>query len=116
MSLRLDTSGILSGLDRHRLMVEYGLRQASAMEAKRLAVRAQADAPWTDRTGMARRGIHGTATPRGRGVRIAISGSVRYLVYLELAHGKRWAALWPAIEKHGREAVENIATFMRGIT
>lgn len=116
MSFRLDTSGITKGLDRHKAMVAYGLRQAAAMEAKRLAIRAQGEAPWKDRTGMARRGIHGTVTPQGHGVRIAISGSVRYLAYLELAHGKRWAVLWPTIEQHGQEAVENIAIFMKGIT
>lgn len=115
MSLRIDFKPIAAGLDRHRAMVAWGLRQSGSMEAKRLAIRAQQGAPWVDRTAMARRGIHGRCDAQGQGIRIAISGSVYYLTYLEFAHGKKWAILWPTIEAHGAEAIQNIAVFLSNL-
>ena len=113
--LRFDTKDLERGLDRHRMLTEYGLRQAGAMEAKRLAIHAQAHRPWTDRTGMARRGIHGRADFGGDQLKITVSGSVNYMVYLEFARKKKWAILWPTIEKKGQEAIGNIARFMEAI-
>lgn len=113
--LRFDTKGLEKGLDRHRMMTEYGLRQAGAMEAKRLAIYAQVHRPWHDRSHMARRGIHGRADFRDNQLKISVSGSVNYMVYLEFARKKKWAILWPTIERKGQEAIGNIARFMEAI-
>lgn len=115
MRIRMDTRALEKGLDRRKMMTEYGLRQAGSMEAKRLAIHAQGHRPWTDRTGAARRGIHGRATFGGSELRITLSGSVNYMVYLEFARKKRWAILWPTIEARGRTAIENIARFMEAL-
>lgn len=62
-----------------------------------------------------RRGIHGRATFSGNELKITLSGSVNYMVYLEFARKKRWAILWPTIEARGRTAIENIARFMEAL-
>lgn len=113
--LRFDTNGLEKGLDRHRMMTEYGLRQVGAMEAKRLAIYAQAHRPWHDRSHMARLGIHGRADFGGNQLKISVSGSVNYMVYLEFARKKKWAILWPTIGRKGQEAIGNIARFLEAI-
>ena len=104
MRIRMDTRALEKGLDRRKMMTEYGL-----------AIHAQGHRPWTDRTGAARRGIHGRATFGGSELKITLSGSVNYMVYLEFARKKRWAILWPTIEARGRTAIENIARFMEAL-
>ena len=112
MRIRMDTRALEKGLDRRKMMTEYGLRQAGSMEAKRLAIHAQLNKPWRDHSGNATRGIHGRATFSGSELKITLSGSVNYMVYLEFARKKRWAILWPTIEARGRTAIENIARVM----
>lgn len=115
MRIRMDTRALEKGLDRRKMMTEYGLRQAGSMEAKRLAIHAQLNKPWRDHSGNATRGIHGWATFGGSELKITLSGSVNYMVYLEFARKKRWAILWPTIEARGRTAIENIARFMEAL-
>ena len=115
MKIRMDTRALEKGLDRRKMMTEYGLRQAGSMEAKRLAIHAQLNKPWRDHSGNATRGIHGRATFSGSELKITLSGSVDYMVYLEFARKKRWAILWPTIEARGRTAIENIARFMEAL-
>lgn len=115
MKIRMDTRALEKGLDRRKMMTEYGLRQAGSMEAKRLAIHAQLNKPWRDHSGNATRGIHGRATFSGNELKITLSGSVNYMVYLEFARKKRWAILWPTIEARGRTAIENIARFMEAL-
>lgn len=112
MGLRFDAKQLEKGLDRQKMMTEYALRQAGALEAKRLTIHARTEAPWRDHTTNARRGIHGRALQGKDRLEIRLSGSVNYMVYLEFARKKKWAILWPTIRKYGSTAIENIARFM----
>lgn len=100
MPLTVDPSGLSREL---YAMEQRTLGRMSAYAqtaAKQLEAAAKAAAPWTDHTGHARGGLTGTSSRSGGVIRITLSGSVRYLVYLELAHGKRFAVLWPTLQKH----------------
>lgn len=57
--------------------------------------------PWKDRTGDARRRLKGSWEPTNEGYRIKISHGVRYGVWLEFCHERRYAILKPTIEKVG---------------
>lgn len=105
MGFAMDTSRLnrrfedmLRGLQAAEL---YGVAAGRELESF-----AKADAPWTDRTGHARGGITGASQRTGHTVTITLSGSVRYMVYLELAHGRRWATLWPTLQKHAQRIVD----------
>ncbi|HEY8414649.1 MAG TPA: hypothetical protein VIK99_02640 [Thermaerobacter sp.] len=52
-------------------------------------------APWKDRTGNARNGLWGAAAFDGSNVYIRIGHTVRYGVFLELAHDGKYAILGP---------------------
>lgn len=73
-------------------------RIASAMEAE-----AKATAPWTDRTGNARSGLFGTAEREAAQKLVVIYLShgpdIDYGLWLELAHGGRFAVVAPVIER-----------------
>lgn len=109
MSFTLDCSGLsrsLSELEQRRLAYQQFYAQTAA---KQLETFAKADAPWRDRSGHARGGITGRAERRGSVITITLSGSVHYLVYLELAHGKRWAVLWPTLQRHRQQILNGFA-------
>ena len=67
--------------------------------AKKMESDAKRNAPWTDRTGNARNSILGNFDWEDNKAVITLSGNVNYFVYLELAHGKKYAILKPTIEK-----------------
>jgi len=67
-------------------------RYASIMEAS-----AKVNAPWTDRTGKARAGLFGTVDKHGNVITVVLAHSMEYGVYLELAHGGKYAILWPTV-------------------
>ena len=54
-------------------------------------------APWTDRTGAARRNLHSWSAPFGLGVTFYVAHGVPYGVFLELLHQGRFAILWPTL-------------------
>lgn len=93
-----------------RAIEAYGDRVILAVQAvaARIATILQNDArgsaPWMDRTGNARTGLFGTAEAdlAGRIVTIYLSHGpdIDYGVYLELAHGGRYAVIMRTVEAH----------------
>lgn len=103
-------SRALGDLERRTL---FGMQTYAQQAAATLESDAKATAPWVDRTGHARGGIRGTSERSGGVIRIALSGSVRYLVYLELAHKKKWAVLWPTMERNKDRILQGFAQIWR---
>ncbi len=61
---------------------------------------AKTHAPWTDRTGHARQGLHGGVDMRGEQNVLYLSHGVEYGIWLELAHGGNYAIVRPTVEVH----------------
>lgn len=61
---------------------------------------AKQNAPWTDRTGHARQGLKASADKDGNKFILDLSHSVRYGVYLEVAHGAKYAIIIPTLDAH----------------
>lgn len=87
----------------------YAMEVQARASAGALEADARTGAPWTDRSGAARNSIVGRAQRSGTTFTITLSGNVRYLVYLELAHERRWAALWPSMQRNAERILKNIA-------
>lgn len=93
-----------------RAIEQYGERVliAVAAVAGQLATKmegaAKRDAPWTDRTGNARSGLFGTSEANIAQQLVVIYLShgpvIDYGVFLELAHGGRYAVVMRTIESH----------------
>lgn len=64
-------------------------------------------APWKDRTGNARAGLFARAERDGNDIVIRLAHTMDYGVYLELAHGRKYAILEPTARIHARDIVES---------
>lgn len=109
MGFNMDTAALsrkLGEMERRRLFAQQTYAQTAA---RQLEAFAKADAPWKDRSGHARGGLTGTARRSGAVFTITLSGSAHYLVYLELAHGKKYAVLWPTLQKHQQRILQGFA-------
>jgi hypothetical protein len=73
--------------------------------AKKMEVDAKRNAPWTDRTSNARNSIQGSFGWKNRKLVITLSGNMDYSVWLELANDKRYAILYPTIQKNAPEVL-----------
>lgn len=75
-----------------------GLHDLGGVSAARVEGAAKAGAPWTDRTGNARQGLFGRAIPTPTGVLVVLGGTASYQIWLELAHGGRYAIILQTLE------------------
>ncbi len=67
--------------------------------ATRIANDARSGAPWTDRSGLARRSIMGRAFRFATGAVIIVSGGAPWSIYLERRWGGKFAAITPALQR-----------------
>lgn len=82
--------------------------------AKRVEAQAKENAPWLDRTGHARKGLKGTAELEGEDIVLRLSHSVDYGLYLELAHGGKYAILRPTLESNLAEIKKTVRDYWEG--
>ncbi len=61
---------------------------------------AKSHAPWTDRTGNARQGLHGGVDVRGDQQVLYLSHGVEYGIWLELTHGGNYAIVGPTADAY----------------
>ena len=114
MGITVDTSQMCRALGEYQQRALYDMQSQAQTAARNLEAEAKVSAPWSDITGSARGGIRGRADRSGSRITITLSGSVRYMVYLELAHGKRWAILWPTMQRNADRILQSLASFWRG--
>ena len=85
----------------------YGKNQSKELESY-----AKRNAPWTDRTTMARKSLRGDAMKIENGVRITLSHGVEYGLWLELANEKRYAIIKPTIEAKGKDVLNGYVNLL----
>lgn len=84
-------------------------RVCSRTIAPMLQQYAQTNAPWTDRTGNARRGLHSQYNRRTRtSFVMSLSHGVDYGIFLELCNSGRFAILMPTVEALMPQILEEI--------
>lgn len=79
---------------------------------------AKANAPWTDRTGDARRGLHAVVTQVAGAVRLTLAYTVFYGKFLEQNAGGKYAIVLPTVEMYARRlkelAASNVVACLKG--
>lgn len=84
---------------------------AVQVTAAQCVVYAKQRAPWTDRTGNARRSIH--SEPGDKNMSAAIGIGVFYGKYLEKSHGGRYRVIDPTVFSYGKvEFMKNLKGIM----
>jgi hypothetical protein len=86
-------------VERYKVALLAAVYKLAQEWATRIADDARASAPWTDRTGAARRGIFGRVFRLAMGAVIVVGHSVHYGIYLERRWGGRYATVIPALQR-----------------
>ena len=79
-------------------------RRLADQNAREMEEWAKANAPWTDRTGAARAGLHATV----EGTNITLSHGVPHGLWLEIANGGRFAIIAQAIDVFGAKYMDEL--------
>ena len=99
---RTPPSELATAIERYGDRVLVAVAAVAQRVATEMQNQAQADAPWTDRTGNARTGIYGTSEAdfAARVVTIYLShgATIDYGVWLELANSGRYAVIMRTME------------------
>ena len=90
----------------------YALVPYLERQADRLRAQMKRDAPWTDRTGRARRALLAEVEQDDRKVALVLSHGVPYGKYLELSNGGRYAIVGPTVMREGYVVMRGMAGLM----
>lgn len=100
-------------------VIEYTERKITGMVAlmQNLAGHAERDmkeyAPWTDRTGNARNGLHAGVEIGDTEYHLYLSHGVDYGVFLELAHGGNYAIVRPTADVYKEKLRDTVLDWWR---
>jgi hypothetical protein len=96
----------LKNLKGYQTRALTGLQLVSEAAALAMQTYAQTNAKWTDRTGNARQRLQGSSYWNGRALVTAVQHHVDYGVWLELAHGRKYAILEEALASEADELLK----------
>lgn len=71
------------------------------------------NAPWRDRTGTARQNLHASLIVSNEKMTITLGHGVEYGVYLEYAHGGKYAILRPTADVFREKIIKDIKSIFR---
>lgn len=107
-----DAQGLFNGLTALEDRMERAVEAYGQAAGQKLEAHAKENAPWQDRTGIARQTITGGGEWEGDKMRVYVSGNVSYFQYLEFAHEKRYAILNPTVHALESEIVQGMANLL----
>ena len=113
MAFRIDPMQVMKNLSDTKLKTMYAVEKYGQAAAAKLEAKAKQDAPWTDRTGLARQTIAGVCDWHGDALRIGVSGNMNYSPYLEHTHEEQNAVLWPTIHAQAAELLQGMAQLLK---
>ncbi len=115
MSVRLTgMNNVLRNLNTYVNSTVKELESVSSDYAKAMQAYSKANRPWTDRTGMARRGLFGYVLSEPTRIRTRIAHQVHYGVYLELGFQGRFSILQPTVSHHIADYYRDVERVVRG--
>lgn len=111
---KFDTSGLRKGLDALYPRLRASLSVYAQTCAKRFESEAKKNYPWTDRSYMASKTLHGDYQWRGDIVRITLEHGVDYGIYLEFCNAGKYAIVWPTVKDKSLEAMKGLRGLLGG--
>lgn len=112
MELRLEVKRLSDALSGILHVTMENIRNGGEVISKVMEVDAKRNAPWTDRTGNARRTLTGFSIERLGAVYIGVMGKMSYSRDLEFKYSRRYAILGPTVVKYAPHMVEIIRTMV----
>lgn len=114
-SFNLDDSDLKAGITIFEQRVMQAIKVYGETTAKDFESYAKANRPWTDRTSRARQGLKGYTEDNEKGIDVCIAHTVDYGKFLEYAHEKRFAILWPTVRKKSNDVLKGFKTMFSKI-
>lgn len=108
----ININNLLDGIAAVDKKAQAAVEMYARNQAKKLESYAKKKAPWTDRTGMARKSLNATTSKTNDVVRITLAHGVDYGLWLELAHEKRFAIIKPTINTKGKDVLQGYADLL----
>lgn len=119
MSIQFDTAALTGYLTNCYSAISSRLFHGTAAVAAEMEAYAKQNAPWTDRTGNARRTLAGFVKQHGEDtLLIGLAGHMPYSPVLELYYGGRYSIILPTVDSYApriMEAVVNASLRMGGM-
>lgn len=110
MGLSFSIAELMNGLAELAQTVPGNVLAGAASVAGEMEDYAKRNAPWTDRTGNARRTMTGFAGwDEGGNLLVGISGHMPYSPKLELHYGGRYAILVPTVDAYAPTILDAVA-------
>lgn len=111
-----DQSKFSNNMDKFSSKLGAAVLMYANTKATQLEASMKRNRPWTDRTGMAKALLRTVVTqPDQNTIRITLAHGVSYGIWLELAHGKRYAIVNPTLEKEAPNVVDGLKDLMSKI-
>ena len=111
---KFDCKDLLKRLGIAQIKAQANLLMIASSGAKTMENYAKTYRPWTDRTGNARRTLHGYVENKPTYVRIYIAHGMSYGWSLEYEHEKRYAILLPTVKACGAQILKSCKNVMKG--
>ncbi|SCJ52093.1 Uncharacterised protein [uncultured Clostridium sp.] len=107
--IKFDASSLLKGLTELDEKVAKASELYGNTAGTKMVNDAKKNAPWTDGPFKSRQSIDHEVISKGGQTEIRLRGNTPHFKYLEFCHEKKWAILWPTIQKHTAEVLKGWA-------
>lgn len=108
MGVSVDITEVYSGLKKFNLIARNKVRNYFDDSAEEIESYMKKNAPWHDRTGNARRGLSADVSENINYIRMELSHSVDYGIFLEYAMEERFAILEPTVRLKGPDVINGM--------
>lgn len=105
-------STLARGIAQFEIKMKDGFEEIVREFASEMASYAQTNAPWEDRTGEARSGLHTEVYEGDNTMGITLFHTVDYGVWLEVRWGGKYAIIMPTVETMGPRLLERMTRMM----
>lgn len=111
MGMEIDVTELSNGLIDLAMSIPKRVSAGAGSVAREMEGYAKLNAPWTDRTGKARRTMAGFVQwDEGGDLLVGIAGHMPYSPDLELRYGGRYAILVPTVDSYAPTILERVAS------
>ena len=106
-----DDTEIRRNIEKLDRETKVAVNTAFEFQAARSTAYMKTHAPWTDRTGAARSGLHATTSFGAKSWELVLSHAVSYGIWLEVANSGRYQIILPSL----RQAAEELQKMINGL-
>lgn len=108
-----DGSKLINGILETQKRAEAAMMMYGSTAATNLEDYMKQNAPWTDRSGQARRTLSAKNSKIPNGIKITLAYGVNYGASLEMAHEKRYAIIEPTIRLKSADIMKQFAGLLQ---